>query len=192
MRHELPYWHAGTSSRYADNASMGVVLIGYRGSGKTTVGRQFAARLGRPFVDADDLIVARARKTIREIFEQDGETVFRDHESAVLKEIATSWDHVLSLGGGALERPENRELLTMGKHRVVYLRCDAQELLRRINSDAQTAAMRPALTRLGGGIEEINALLARREPMYRSVMTDEIDVTHLSPAQVVDRIIGLS
>lgn len=171
---------------------MGVVLIGYRGSGKTTVGRQLAGRLGRLFVDADDLIVARARKTIREIFEQDGEAVFRDHESAVLRDIASRSDHVISVGGGALERPENREVLIMGEHQVIYLRCDAQELLRRINSDTQTAAMRPALTQLGGGIEEINALLARREPIYCSVMTDEIDVTHLSPAQAVDRIIGLS
>jgi len=171
---------------------MGVVLIGYRGSGKTTTGRKLAERLGRPFVDADDLIIARAEKTIREIFEQDGESVFRDHESTVLKTFAFKFDHVLSVGGGALERPENRKLLCEPGHRVIYLRCDSGELLRRIQSDLQTAAMRPALTRLGGGIEEINALLARREPVYRSVMTEEIDVTHLSPSQVVDRIIGTS
>jgi shikimate kinase len=183
---------AGSPCHYVDNASMGVVLIGYRGSGKTTVGQKLAKRLGRSFVDADDLIVAMAGKTIKEIFEQDGEPVFRDHESAILREVVSRLDHVLSLGGGALERAENRRLFSAGGHRVIYLRCDADELLRRIQSDTLTAAMRPALTGLGGGIEEINALLARREPVYRSVMTDEIDVTHLSPSQVVDRIIGLS
>ena len=171
---------------------MGVVLMGYRGSGKTTVGRKLAERLGKPFVDADDLIVAGAGKTIKEIFEQDGEPFFRDYESAVLKEAVSRLDHVVSVGGGALERPENRKLISAAGHRVIYLRCDSDVLLRRIQCDSQTAAMRPALTELGGGIEEINALLARREPAYRSVMTDEIDVTHLSPSQVVDRIIGFS
>lgn len=171
---------------------MGVVLIGYRGSGKTTVGRLLAERLGHPFIDADDLVVARAGKSIREIFEHDGEPVFRDHESAVLNEILSRGDHVLSVGGGAIEREANRRLFAAGRHRVIYLRCDSDELLRRISADTQTAAMRPALTRFAGGIEEIRSVLARRDPVYRSVMTDEIDVTHLSPSQAVDRIIGAS
>jgi len=171
---------------------MGVVLIGYRGSGKTTVGRELAQRAGRPFVDTDDLVIARAGKTIREIFEQDGEPAFRDHESAVLRDVLERADHIVSVGGGALDREVNRPLFSGRNHRVIYLRCDADALLHRIQSDVQTPAMRPALTKLGGGLEEINAVLARREPVYRSVLTDEIDVTHLSVSQVVDRIIGLS
>ena len=171
---------------------MGVVLIGYRGSGKTTVGRQLAERLGHPFIDADDLIVARAGKSIREIFEQDGEPVFRDYESLILKDVLSRIHHVVSVGGGAIEREANRKLFGAGKHRVIYLRCDSDELLRRISADGQTAASRPALTRFAGGIKEITTVLARREPVYRSVMTEEIDVTHLSPSQVVDRIIGAS
>jgi shikimate kinase len=171
---------------------MGVVLIGYRGSGKTTVGRELARRTGRPFVDADDLVIARAGKTIREIFEQEGEPVFRDHESAVLRDVLGRVDHIVSVGGGALDRETNRPLFSGGNHRVIYLRCDTDALLHRIQSDVQTAAMRPALTKLGGGLDEIDVVLARREPVYRSVLTDEIDVTHLSVSQVVDRIIGLS
>jgi shikimate kinase len=171
---------------------MGVVLIGYRGSGKTTVGRELARRTGQSFVDADDLIVARAGKTIREIFEQHGEPAFRDHESAVLADVLRRPDHIVSVGGGALDREANRPLFTGGRNRVVYLRCDANTLLDRITSDVQTAAMRPALTKLGGSLAEINAVLSRREPVYRLVSTDEIDVTDLSVSQVVDRIIGLS
>ncbi len=171
---------------------MGVVLIGYRGSGKTTVGRKLGERLGQQFIDADELVVARARKTIREIFEKDGERVFREHESAVLQQVLSKLDHVLSVGGGAIESEENRRLFAGGGHRIIYLRCESDELLRRIRADSQTAAMRPALTQFDGGIDEIRTVLARREPIYRSVMTEEIDVTHLSPAQVVDRIIGAS
>jgi shikimate kinase len=177
---------------YLDNIPMGFVLIGYRGSGKTTVGRELARRTGQPFVDVDDLIVARAGKTIREIFEQHGEPVFRDHESTVLSEVVGRANHVVSVGGGALDREANRSLFAGTKHRVIYLRCDADVLLNRIQSDVQTADMRPALTKLGGGLDEIKAVLARREPVYRSVLTGEIDVTRLSISQVVDRIIGLS
>jgi shikimate kinase len=171
---------------------MGIVLIGYRGSGKTTVGRELARRTGQPFVDVDDLIIARAGKTIREIFEQQGEPVFRDHEGAVLAEVLGRANHIVSVGGGALDRQANRALFAGTKHRVIYLRCDTDALLHRIQSDVQTADMRPALTKLGGGIDEINAVLARREPVYRAVLTDEIDVTRLSVSQVVDRIIALS
>ena len=110
----------------------------------------------------------------------------------VLAEILSRRDPVISVGGGALEREENRGLFMSGRHRVIYLRCEPGELLRRIISDAQTVATRPALTRFAGGIEEIQTLLARREPVYRAVMSEEIDVTHLSPLQVVDRIIGAS
>jgi shikimate kinase len=170
---------------------MGIVLIGYRGSGKTTIGRGLAARLRRPFIDADELIVARASKSIREIFEQQGENTFRDHEAAVLAESLSREDHVLSFGGGVVERQANRRLLQDASHLIVYLRCDPQELLRRIEQDAQSGETRPPLTSLGGGIEEIKTVLARREPLYRSLMNAEVDVTHLEPEEVISTIAGL-
>jgi shikimate kinase len=168
---------------------MSIVLIGYRGSGKTTVGRLLADRLGKPFVDIDDWIVVRAGKNIREIFEQDGEAVFRDHEANALEEALNRTDHIISVGGGALERKSNRTLLAKAGHQVFYLHCEAQELFRRIQGDISTFASRPPLTPLGGGIEEIRTVLSRREPVYRSIMTDEIDVTRLSPQQVVLRLL---
>ena len=162
---------------------MSVFLIGYRGSGKTTTGQKLADRLWQAFIDTDQQIVKRAGKTIREIFEQQGEQAFRDLESAVIRDVAARADHVIALGGGALQREENRA--RVAGHKVVYLRCQPEELLRRIQSDPATAADRPHLTHLGGGLEEIRSLLEAREPIYRSAMTAELDVTHLTPEEAV-------
>lgn len=170
---------------------MSIVLAGYRGSGKTTVGRLLGQRLDRPFVDCDLLIVQRAGKSIREIFSQQGERAFRRLESRVVRELAGLVDHVIALGGGALESPENRRVIADAKHAVIYLRCHPPELLRRIAADAATSDNRPNLTGLGGGLAEIETLLAQREPIYRSAMTAELDVTHLTPSQAVDHIVRI-
>ena len=167
---------------------MSLFLIGYRASGKSTVGRILAERLQRPFADSDEWIVRRAGKTIREIFAEKGESGFRDLETQVVWEIAALGEHVVALGGGALNRPENLAALRAANARFVYLRCDVGELHRRIQADPATAAARPALSHLGGGIEEIETLLARREPNWRSVCDVEIDVTRLTPELVADAI----
>jgi shikimate kinase len=168
---------------------MSIVLIGYRGSGKTTVGKLLASQLGKPFVDADDQIVQRAGKSIREIFAVGGEEAFRKLEMEVIAELAGRGEHIIAVGGGAILREENRRALAA--HKIVYLRCDAKELLRRIQSDPATSDNRPSLTSLGGGIEEIQALLRQREPIYKTAMTHELDVTSLTPAEVVDRLLKI-
>ncbi len=151
---------------------MGVVLIGYRGSGKTTVGRMLAERLEKPFVDCDLQIVEKAGRSIREIFLAEGEEGFRKIEMAVIAEI-TKKDCVIAVGGGAVIREENQKSLKSGGHRMIYLRCEPDELLRRIQRDPGTSDNRPNLTNLGGGIEEIEAVLERREPIYRAPMSAE-------------------
>lgn len=160
---------------------MSVFLIGYRGSGKSTIGRKLADRLWQTFLDSDELIVKQAGKTIREIFESEGETGFRDRETLIVRELAMLAEHVVALGGGAVLREENRKAIAEAGHKVIYLRCDPEELHRRIQADPETAANRPALSALGGGIEEIKQKLAEREPIYRSAMTAELDVTNLNP-----------
>lgn len=163
---------------------MGVILIGYRGSGKTTIGKKLASRLWWKFVDTDALIVQTAGKSIKEIFEQDGEPKFRGLETAAVKEACALQDHVVALGGGAVLKEENRNLIKASGHNVVYLRCQPQVLLQRIQSDTATAMNRPNLTALGG-IAEIENLLSQREPLYRETATSELDVTNLTPDEAV-------
>ncbi len=170
---------------------MGIVLIGYRGSGKSTIGRKLADRLWQSFVDTDDLIVRKAGKSIKEIFETSGEEHFRDLETEAVREASLLQDHVIALGGGALKREANRKLIQEAGHKIIYLRCEPEELLKRIQSDAATAENRPSLTALGGGIDEIKRLLAEREPVYRQTMTAELDVTHLTPEEAVVYIVRL-
>ena len=170
---------------------MSIVLIGYRGSGKSTVGKRLADRLWQPFVDTDELIVRKAGKTIKEIFETEGEARFRDLESEVVREVSLLQEHVIALGGGALIREENRKALRDAGHKLIYLRCDPDVLFRRIQGDPETAKTRPALTNLGGGVDEIRKLLAEREPIYRQAMTAELDVTHQSPEDAVVYIVRL-
>ena|SRR5438874_452610 len=162
---------------------MSIVLVGYRGCGKSTIGHKLADRLWWPFVDTDAMVVEKAGKSIKEIFDLHGETAFREYEREVVSEVAERAEHVIALGGGAIMREENREAIAAANHKVIYLKCDPAELVRRIQADPGTAAGRPALTAHGGGIEEVRAVLAEREPVYRSIKTAELDVTHLSPEE---------
>lgn len=164
---------------------MDVVLIGYRGSGKSTLGKKLADRLWSKFYDLDDMIVAKSGKTIREVFEKDGEERFRQIESECLAEALKIEAGVLALGGGAIVRPENRQMLKDAGVKVIYLRCEPKVLLERIASDTRSFHSRPNLTSLGGGIEEIETLLAQREPLYREAKTAELEVTNLTPDEAV-------
>jgi shikimate kinase len=145
-------------------------LVGYRGSGKTSVGQCLAERLGIPVVDSDKLVEEEAGKSIREIFDEVGESGFRDIESRIVRQIADSESpHIISLGGGAILRSENRH--TIRKHGVtVWLKASPDQLATRIQGDATSAERRPALTALAAH-DEIVKLLEIRDPLYREVAT---------------------
>ena len=170
---------------------MQIVLMGMRACGKTTVGKLLAAHFGCEFVDVDDLIVIRAGKSIAEIFAADGEPRFRDIEAGVLEDVMR-WpeDRVISLGGGTVIRESSRTLLKLSNAYRIYLKCESSILNERLNADPASRANRPALTELGGGLAEIEHLLAVREPFYREVMTRLIDVSHLTPQQVSKMILA--
>lgn len=162
-------------------------LIGYRGSGKTTVGRLVAERLGRPFLDADVVLEERYGQTIREIFAAEGEGDFRDKESAVLADLCTRTDAVIATGGGVILRDVNRGLLRRNGF-VAWLTAEPQTLLERIRGDPTTAQRRPALS--GGGLGEIEQLLAVRGPLYRACADVIVPVGALSPEQAADAILA--
>jgi shikimate kinase len=170
---------------------MSVILLGFRGCGKTTIGKRLADRLWQKCIDTDDLVTKSAGKSIAQIFQQDGEARFRELEAEAVKEACAMQEVVIALGGGAVVPEENRTLLMSSGHKRLFLKCEPRELLRRIESDPQSSDTRPPLTPGGGGIEEIQRLLAEREPFYKQVMTAELDVTNLSPQDAVVYLVRL-
>lgn len=165
---------------------MNLYLIGYRGSGKTTVAAELAALLGWKWLDADDEIERRAGKTIKEIFASSGEQAFRDLEAAVVADLAKLDAHVVALGGGAVLREESR-LAIRGSGKVVWLQASAETLFRRITGDSSTAGRRPNLT-AAGGIEEVERLLAIRTPIYAAIADLTLDAEAVSPRRLAEQI----
>jgi len=163
---------------------MNVLLIGYRGTGKTTVARHIADRLGWNWLDADVELERRAGKSIAAMFAEDGEEAFRDLESAVLADVVLLDDTIVALGGGVVGRERNRDLIR-GREGVVWLQASPETLHARIEADAVTLGRRPNLT-LHGGLTEIAMLLAKREPWYRECAAIIVD-TDAAPPDVAAR-----
>lgn len=163
-----------------------VALIGYRGVGKSAVAGELAERLGYAPVDSDDHIEEQAGQTIAEIFAERGESRFRDLEAAAVRSLAGRDGVVLSLGGGAVLRPENRQALAACRA-VVWLTASVDVLWQRIGGDSATASRRPNLTN-SGGRSEVERLLAERSPIYRQCATLVVDTENKSPAEVAAEI----
>ncbi len=161
-----------------------IVLTGFMGSGKSTVARLLASRLGRPFLDIDDLIEARAGTPIKQIFADQGEPAFRELESLVVSELSSAQGQVIATGGGTLLRRENREQLQ--RHgRLVCLWAEPEVLAGRL---AQTSE-RPLLAGdLAARTATIRSLLAQRAAAYRAIPL-QLDTSRLNPAQVVERLL---
>ena len=165
-----------------------VILIGYRGAGKTNVGRAVAARLGWDFVDTDERIEAGGR-SIRQIFEQEGEPFFRQIEAAVIADVTRGTKQVLAVGGGAVcSEPNRATLRTAGL--CIWLKTPAEELHRRLLTDPRSPATRPALTPLGG-LDEIRHLLKEREPLYAATAHHVVPTAGQSVEQVVEAVLSV-
>jgi shikimate kinase len=165
-----------------------VFLIGSRGTGKSTIARELAARLGFDFVDADDEIEQRAGKSIAALFEDDGEPAFRELESDVVADLCKLSRHVVALGGGAVMSEVNRTAVRRAGH-VIWLRASVETLAERLAADEATMSRRPNLTATGG-VREIEAVLTAREPIYRSCATFEVDTEGKTPAKIAEEILA--
>ncbi len=165
---------------------MNLYLIGYRGSGKTTVAAELARLLGWKWLDADEEIEQRAGKTIQEIFASSGEPSFRDLEAAVVADLAKLGSQVIALGGGAVLREENRVAIR-ASGKVVWLQASPEVLFERISNDASTAERRPNLT-AGGGLAEVERLLAIRAPIYAACADLTLDAEGSLTAELASRI----
>lgn len=162
----------------------GLSLIGPRATGKSTVGRLLADRLGWPFEDADQALEARLGRSIASLFADEGEAAFRQEEERTLQALTQSPPRVLATGGGAVLRPSNREALRRFGF-VAWLSADAHALAHRLRTDPGN---RPSLTGLGL-VEEIQAVLQAREPLYRDLADVEISTLDRSPSQVADAVL---
>jgi shikimate kinase len=167
---------------------MNLVLIGYRCTGKTTIGRLLAARLGWPLVDTDTLIQERAGKSIKEIVASGGWPEFRRLEREAIAEMAAADRQVVSAGGGAILDVANREALR-ASGRVVWLTAAPETIWQRMQADPKTAAERPNLTE-GGGATEVMKVLGERRAAYQAACHHQVATDQGSPAESADLILA--
>jgi shikimate kinase len=179
---------------------MNIVLIGYRGSGKSAVGQKLASRLAKRFVDTDDLIIEREAAPIDHIVNSGGWAYFRRLEKSVIEEVSKEDDLVIASGGGAVLDAENVEALRKNGV-VIWLKAHHEILLERINQDPETSIRRPSLTSgtkagresglLSELLEEIKEVLSVRQPFYKKASEVEVDTSSLDIDAVVERIVEL-
>jgi shikimate kinase len=162
-----------------------LVITGFVGTGKTTVARILARRLGRPFLDFDEEIARRAGRSIPEIFDRDGEAAFRAMEAALCREWSIPRGWVLATGGGTCLYPANRAALATGGH-LFFLYADLNEVARRLAdaTDRPLLRLRPGETLL----ERLQALWNAREAAYRAI-PHWVDTTGRSPEAVAEEIL---
>ena len=166
-----------------------VTLIGYRGTGKSTVAPLLARSLGWNAVDSDVELEHRAGRTIADIFADDGEPVFRQLERQTIVDLLNNGKQVLSVGGGAiLNADTRRDLKSAGP--VVWLTATIETICERIDSDTMTAQRRPNLTQHADRREEIASVLAVREELYADAATHVIATDDRQPEQICDAILS--
>ena len=167
----------------SDPFEMGTIfLTGFMGTGKSTVGLLLAKRIGYCFIDLDEMISEEAGANIPEIFAKSGEEGFRDMETSMLRRLADRDGLIISTGGGAVLRDENRRIMRDAGH-VINLTASVDALSERLADDDS----RPLL-QCDEPIERIITLLAQREPMYRDCDV-QIDTSHKSPDEILDEIL---
>ena len=165
---------------------MNIVLIGYRGSGKSSVATMLASRLRWERVSTDTEIVARAKQSIPDIVQAFGWEYFRDLESDVCREVGAKNSLIIDTGGGAILRPQNVQALK-ANGRLFWLTAEIPTIEARIGGDTQ----RPSLTGSKSFIEEIAEVLEERRPKYRSAADYVIATDNQSVTQVTDTILTL-
>lgn len=157
-----------------DQRSRNLILIGFMGTGKTTIGKRVASSLGFRFVDTDQRIAKKAGKSIPKIFEEEGEEGFRAIETDVLRECAAKSDQVISTGGGIVTRPENLEILPEAGY-VIWLKASPETIYERVRRNRN----RPLL-QVDDPMATIRDMLEQRSGLYEKAMDFSISTDGLS------------
>ena len=166
---------------------MNIFLIGYRCTGKTSVGRSLAKSLGRPFLDADSELVKEQDLNISEIVRKQGWYAFREIESDIIKRVCALDDHVVATGGGAVLNDKNvKHMKRSGK--LVWLKATPETIKKRILQDKNTKDFRPPLTSKGS-VEEIHETLLNRNPFYEKAMDFDVDTDDIGIDEVCHAIV---
>ena len=151
---------------------MNLVLIGYRASGKTSVGKRLSGLLARPFYDTDAIIREQTGKTVKEIVLEGGWPAFRQAEKAAIADLARNKEAVIALGGGAVLDPANVEALKPGGC-FIWLQAGLETIQERLRGVGEGDGQRPPLA--PPGQEGDGEILARRSPVYRAVADLAVD-----------------
>ena len=165
--------------------SLNIILVGFMGTGKTTIGRALADRLKRDFVDMDVELEARAGKPIPRIFAEDGEPVFRRMERDLVVELSRRRNLVIAAGGGIVLNPENIRDFSATGH-VICLKATSDEILHRVSGSSH----RPLLEQ-GDKAVRIRKLLMARQPLYAAI-PEQVDTTGKTIAEVVAEVLKIN
>jgi len=165
---------------------MNLVLIGYRGTGKSTVGKILAERLGRELVSTDAEIIRRARLSVPDIVQRFGWDHFRDLESEVCGDLAGKDGLIIDSGGGAILRQQNVDYLKKNGV-LIWLTATVRTIADRIGGDTQ----RPSLTGTKSFTEEVEEVLRERQPKYKAAANHMIETDGRSVTEVAEAILAL-
>ena len=160
-----------------------IVLVGFMGTGKTSVANALAQKTNMPLIDTDSVIEQRAGKPISRIFSEDGEPTFREWEHQVAAELSDPCGSIISTGGGIVKHPRNMELLAKGGL-VVCLQASVDEIMRRVEGDTTRPLLQTEDRRA-----KVEALLAERALLYAAIPL-QIDTEAKSVEQIADEILA--
>lgn len=170
-------------------APVNIFLVGYRCTGKTTIARDIAKRIGWKFIDADQHLMKAACKTVAEIVSSGGWPLFRELEKNTLQSICRHRQQVVATGGGVVSDNQNIDLMKENGV-VVWLRATPETIFERMNRDDQTEALRPSLTEQELKVE-IEETLKERTPMYKIAMTAAVDTEGKTLKEVSEEVVFL-
>jgi shikimate kinase len=163
-----------------------IILIGYRCTGKTSVGKKISERLEMPFYDTDDLIKKETGKTIQELVAEKGWPFFRDKEREIIDRLSGLQGCVIAPGGGVIR--DERNVAALARHGVfVWLRADVGTIAARMAGDCDSTGQRPSLTG-GDPIAEIEQVLRERLPDYEKLADFSVDTSSVSIEAAAERI----
>ena len=160
-----------------------LVLVGLMGSGKTTLGRRLAERLGRPFLDSDEMVEARHGRTVRDIWRAEGESGYRGFETEALREALAGPPAVIAAAGGVVLSEENRRALRDSGARVIWLKAEPEMLVAR----TATGEHRPLLD--DDPLAALQAMSRSRHDLYADVATETLDVKGRTVDELADQVL---